>query len=945
MYTLRKWLYKPKRGAPQLLAQCYHADEELQRVAAELDSFDGRREPRRCMLLVNQLRTCQDRVLVLIGQIMEACIPSERADRDFCAKFPDEVRHDGLAGQLWFGAECLAAGSIIMNREVESLAMRPLARQLTRALEDVRSLLRDQCLRDLNLYPQRLRTALCRFDELFAEFELSYVSAMVPVKSPREYDIQQDVVVLFCETIQRALRLGYLTQEMIDDYDPALMFTIPRLAIVCGLVVYPEGPLDPGRIPDDMSELFRPFHTLLRKVRDLLRTLTLEEQDTLERSLCASLDHPSLPGTSHPQSSSPSSPNNHVPLPTLPEITDSLVSSPEPSVPLPGYQADLACSLQFDAHEQAEISALVHRAGSVMHCLLSPPSSNPSPARHVVSPFEQLPPDEDERLFVMEDVDGGERLLGERPREFRDETGAHGRLTVMLEGGNLIDGCWKSGGIVTEDEERGKFEGRVYTNERAVLENNNVKEATNEDARNNFDNNYGLLVSRGTNGESNCRVLGSERKHRKNEHKKRKSILTAEENELELEKNELALQQNGVDLRKSEDELENNEVAFVEHEIRVEENDRIMWDGGNGVQEAARTTENVMSFSRRVGAAKEIANRTGGMCLSATVIFRPRDDAMQTNSGCSKSTPLNRSALNCNATSGAVRDSRLDCAEIIVEAAVSNETSVARGTTTPEALSSGCQSDGGDSIEEERDYEEELELQATKRRLRARFKGSGDLIIASSSASQPATPGGTRSSRNHLPVKLPKSRLKAQLVFYSSLLRWSPSSGVADQLQTNYASDLRTILKVVFEVVATKSEPVPDNLQEQDAGSSHHSGNIGAQQFEANEVLQDIYLEDCALCHDLISTTDAVSKKRPGEFEVPPEWVPDEECNECAACCSPFTVIRRKHHCRNCGKIFCSRCSPHSAPLPRYGQSRPVRVCTHCFLFHVTPFCSEQSTT
>lgn len=30
----------------------------------------------------------------------------------------------------------------------------------------------------------------------------------------------------------RALDCGYLTQDMIDDYEPALMFTIPRLAIV-----------------------------------------------------------------------------------------------------------------------------------------------------------------------------------------------------------------------------------------------------------------------------------------------------------------------------------------------------------------------------------------------------------------------------------------------------------------------------------------------------------------------------------------------------------------------------------------------------------------------------------------------------------------------------------------------------------------------------------------
>lgn len=75
----------------------------------------------------------------------------------------------------------------------------------------------------------------------------------------------------------------------------------------------------------------------------------------------------------------------------------------------------------------------------------------------------------------------------------------------------------------------------------------------------------------------------------------------------------------------------------------------------------------------------------------------------------------------------------------------------------------------------------------------------------------------------------------------------------------------------------------------------------------------------------------------------PPEWVPDEACGFCTACKAPFTVIRRKHHCRSCGKIFCSRCSSHSAPLPRYGQVKPVRVCTHCYMFHVTPFYSDKA--
>lgn len=49
----------PQRSDPQLLAQFYHADEELSQVAAELDSLDGRKDPQRCTLLVSQFRSCQ----------------------------------------------------------------------------------------------------------------------------------------------------------------------------------------------------------------------------------------------------------------------------------------------------------------------------------------------------------------------------------------------------------------------------------------------------------------------------------------------------------------------------------------------------------------------------------------------------------------------------------------------------------------------------------------------------------------------------------------------------------------------------------------------------------------------------------------------------------------------------------------------------------------------
>lgn len=61
-----------------------------------------------CLWTPSHLSLFQDNVLNIINQIMDVCIPQDRAPRDFCVKFPEEIRHDNLAGQLWFGAEVAA---------------------------------------------------------------------------------------------------------------------------------------------------------------------------------------------------------------------------------------------------------------------------------------------------------------------------------------------------------------------------------------------------------------------------------------------------------------------------------------------------------------------------------------------------------------------------------------------------------------------------------------------------------------------------------------------------------------------------------------------------------------------------------------------------------------------------------------------------------------------
>ena len=49
-------------------------------------------------------------------------------------------------------------------------------------------------------------------------------------------------------------------------------------------------------------------------------------------------------------------------------------------------------------------------------------------------------------------------------------------------------------------------------------------------------------------------------------------------------------------------------------------------------------------------------------------------------------------------------------------------------------------------------------------------------------------------------------------------------------------------------------------------------------------------------------------------------------------CSTNFWFGRRKHHCRNCGFLFCRDCSSRMIPIPSEQLYHPVRVCDDCFI-------------
>ncbi|CAM2726281.1 unnamed protein product [Rotaria socialis] len=62
---------------------------------------------------------------------------------------------------------------------------------------------------------------------------------------------------------------------------------------------------------------------------------------------------------------------------------------------------------------------------------------------------------------------------------------------------------------------------------------------------------------------------------------------------------------------------------------------------------------------------------------------------------------------------------------------------------------------------------------------------------------------------------------------------------------------------------------------------------------------------------------------------VKPEWVSDELATGCTKCTAKFSITRRRHHCRACGKVFCSTCCWQKIKLI-HNDSKEDRACNDC---------------
>lgn len=202
-----------------------------------------------------------DTVEAVIGQIADESIRSSRAYQE---KFPADVRSSlrHYYAPLWLSAECIYQGSVVNGFPMETGMLRLPAIALCSSIASLRQVLREQACRDPGHYTRTIVSALRNFDRQWCDFEQLYIRLLLPMQTEAQLMAQQSLTVLFSESLgachgrggrsrcrrcaapltaapsgararaDAALRDRLVAPEAVETLDPALMFVIPRLAIL-----------------------------------------------------------------------------------------------------------------------------------------------------------------------------------------------------------------------------------------------------------------------------------------------------------------------------------------------------------------------------------------------------------------------------------------------------------------------------------------------------------------------------------------------------------------------------------------------------------------------------------------------------------------------------------------------------------------------------------------
>uniref|UniRef100_A0A671S6G7 phosphatidylinositol-3,5-bisphosphate 3-phosphatase n=1 Tax=Sinocyclocheilus anshuiensis TaxID=1608454 RepID=A0A671S6G7_9TELE len=90
-------------------------------------------------------------------------------------------------------------------------------------------------------------------------------------------------------------------------------------------------------------------------------------------------------------------------------------------------------------------------------------------------------------------------------------------------------------------------------------------------------------------------------------------------------------------------------------------------------------------------------------------------------------------------------------------------------------------------------------------------------------------------------------------------------------------------------------------------------------------------------CLQRCGNTDLLSESSWEQIEQQDaEWFSDHAASRCYGCERTFWLAARKHHCRNCGNVFCTSCCDQKVAVSSQQLREPKHVCQACYA-HLRP--------
>lgn len=144
--------------------------------------------------------------------------------------------------------------------------------------------------------------------------------------------------------------------------------------------------------------------------------------------------------------------------------------------------------------------------------------------------------------------------------------------------------------------------------------------------------------------------------------------------------------------------------------------------------------------------------------------------------------------------------------------------------------------------------------------------------------------------------------------------------------------------------IQTKSKQIISKMEEGEKKKTKLEAEVHSLRGKVSSLQVDLDNSE-AVQRDFVKLSQSLQiqleKIRQAETEV--RWQHEDDIDDCNNCKQPFSVTKRKHHCRHCGRVFCSECTTKS--VSSGPNTRPAKVCDVCHTILVkdaTPYFSTE---